>query len=67
MDTFQNNKSQEEYNYLLKVREDFIDVFKSFLLYIRSEYLEVDLDKTSKMALENYQKEISEDEINSKK
>ena len=62
MDTFPSDKSQEEYNFLLKVREDFIEVFKSFLLYIRSEYLEIDLDKTSKKALENYQQEITEDE-----
>jgi len=64
-DIFPNDKSQEEYNYLLKVREVLIEVFKSFLLHIRSEYLEVDLNETSKAALENYQKETSEDEKNS--
>lgn len=62
MDTFPNDKSQEEYNYLLKVREDFIAIFKSFLLYIRSEYLEINLDETSKTAFENYKKETSADD-----
>ena len=59
-DIFPNDKSQEEYNYLLKVREEFIEVFKSFLQYIRTEYLEIDLDATSKIALENYHKETSD-------
>ena len=59
-DIFPNDKSQEEYNYLLKVREEFIEVFKSFLQYIRTEYLEIDLDATSKIAVENYHKETSD-------
>lgn len=60
-DTFPNDKSQKEYNYLLKVREKLIEIFKSFLLYIRTEYLEIDLDTTSKNAFEIYQKEITDD------
>ncbi|WP_431136947.1 hypothetical protein [Psychroserpens mesophilus] len=60
-DIFPNDKSQQEYNYLLKIREKLIEVFKSFLLYIRTEYLEIDLDTTSKIAFEIYQKEITDD------
>lgn len=66
-DIFPNDKSQEEYNYLLKVREKLIEVFKSFLYYLRTEYLEIDLDTTSKNALENYQKEITYDNKDSEK
>lgn len=41
-----------DYNYLLDVRLKFEKNFKALLKHIRSEYLEIDLDETSKIALE---------------
>lgn len=44
-----------DYNHLLDVRLDFEKNFKSLFKLIRTEYLEIDLDETSKIALEIYE------------
>ena len=48
-------QAQADYNYLLKVRLELEKNFKSLVKLIRSEYLEIDLDETSKMAVETYE------------
>lgn len=48
-------QAQADYNYLLKVRLELEKNFKSLVKLIRLEYLEIDLDKTSKLALEIYE------------
>ncbi|MFA6273964.1 MAG: hypothetical protein WC662_02280 [Candidatus Paceibacterota bacterium] len=48
-------EAQSNYNYLLTVRLELERNFKALFKLIRLEYLEIDLDKTSKMALEIYE------------
>lgn len=48
-------EAQSDYNYLLKIRLEFQKNFKALVKLIRLEYLEIDLDKTSKLALEFYE------------
>ena len=44
------------FNKLTKISQDLSKNFKDLLEYIRNEYLEIDLDETSKNALEEYEK-----------
>ena len=44
-------QAQTDYNYHLKIRLELGKNFKSLVKFIRSEYLEIDLDKTSEMKL----------------
>lgn len=48
-------EAQKDYNYLLKVRLEFEKNFKNLFKLIRLEYIEIDLDESSKKAFEMYQ------------
>lgn len=55
-DVFPDKKTEDDFNILAKISQNLLVSFKDLLKYIRDEYLEIDLEETSKLALENYKK-----------
>jgi hypothetical protein len=55
-DVFPDKKTEEDFNTLTKISQELSKNFKDLLEHIRNEYLEIDLDDTSRNALEEYNK-----------
>lgn len=53
-DMFPSEQAEKDFNKLARIREELDKDFRSLLLYIRNNYLEVDLEETSKNAFEGY-------------
>lgn len=45
---------QKDWNFLMKERENLYNSFKNLLTHIRTSYIEIDLDETSKNAIQEY-------------
>lgn len=56
MDTFPNDKAEKDFKILTDTHFKLKKQFKELLLFIRQNYLEVDLEETSKNALEIYKR-----------
>lgn len=53
-DTFPNKQAEKEFKIITKTTIELRENFKDLLSYIRKEYLEIDLELTSKKAQEDY-------------
>ncbi|HBO75831.1 MAG TPA: hypothetical protein DEH15_12330, partial [Marinilabiliales bacterium] len=60
-DIFPNEKSEKDFHFLVDLRNILIGNLKSLLDYIRTDYLEVNLEETSKTAFENYKSFMDEE------
>ncbi len=60
MDIFPSDKSEKDYQALTNLRNELKKNMKDLLDYIRNNYIEIDLEETSKIAFENYKKHIAE-------
>lgn len=58
MDTFQNERAENDFKTIVKIRLELEKDFKNLLHFVRNNYLEIDLEQTSKNAFENYKKDI---------
>jgi hypothetical protein len=58
MDTFENDKARKDFNTISKIRLELEKDFKDLLQFIRENYLEIDLNETSKNAFESYKADI---------
>jgi len=63
-DVFRNSDSEKAYHDLEKIAENLRIEFKKLLEYIRKEYIQIDLKKTSQKAAETYRDE--QEKINKK-
>ena len=54
MDTFQSEQARIDFYKVFDIRNELYDEFKDLLLYIRNNYLEINLDETSNAAFEGY-------------
>ncbi len=60
MDEFPNKTSQDDFNKLVKLGTDLKKDFKELLKYVRTQYLEVDVDEASKSAFEKFKTDFEE-------
>ncbi|MDC9722516.1 MAG: hypothetical protein PSN34_07045 [Urechidicola sp.] len=56
-DVFPNAKAEDDFKKLSKITIDLKSNFKDLLNYIRMEYLEIDLEETSKSAINQYEED----------
>ncbi len=54
MDEFPSERARQDFEVLSRVAVDLKASFKTLLKYVRQEYLEIDLEETSDVALANY-------------
>lgn len=55
MDTFQTDRAEKDFHKLTEIRLELQASFKELLQFIRNNYLEIDLEETSKKAFESYE------------
>lgn len=60
MDMFTNESAEKDFHEIVKIRQQLKDCFQDLLNYIREEYLEIDLEETSKLAFDEYKEIITE-------
>jgi len=53
-DTFQTEQAEKDFYKLVEIGRELEQDFKNLLQYVRNNYLEINLDETSKAAFENY-------------
>ncbi len=53
-DVFPNKQSEKDFYYLVDIRKKLKDEFKTFLNYIRENYIQINIDSTSKTAFDDY-------------
>ena len=58
LDTFQSEQAEKDFNTIVKVRLELEKDFKDLLQFVRNNYLEIDLDETSKNAFESYKTDM---------
>ena len=58
MDAFQSEKAEKDFNTIVKIRLELGKDFKDLLLFVRNNYLEINLDETSKNAFESYKTDM---------
>ena len=58
MDTFQNDQAENDFYTIVKIRLELEKDFKDLLQFVRNNYLEINLDETSKNAFESYKIDI---------
>jgi hypothetical protein len=54
MDVFTNERTEKEYNELSKISVKLRKIFKELITIIKEQYLEIDLEKLSNKAVQNY-------------
>lgn len=54
LDTFQSDQARKDFYELVEIRSELEKDFKDLLQFVRYNYLEIDLDETSKNAFESY-------------
>ncbi len=54
MDVFTDSKSEESFNELVNETQKLREIFKELIIYIRDNYLEVDLNELSDKAIQSY-------------
>ena len=59
-DVFPNQETEDDFNKLTKICLELRKNFEDLLAYIRSEYLEVDLEETSQKAFDEYKKDLGD-------
>lgn len=58
MDIFQSDEAEKDFYLLAEIKLELEKNFKDLLQFIRNNYLEIDLDETSKNAFESYKTDI---------
>lgn len=58
MDTFQTEEAEKDYHTIAKIRLELERDFKDLLQFVRNNYLEIDLEETSKNAFEIYKIDV---------
>lgn len=54
MDLFPSEQAEKDFNFLVKLRDDLFNNFKDLIVYIRQNFLEIDIDETNRNAFESY-------------
>lgn len=58
MDTFPSEQAEKDYKNIVKISFELEKDFKDLLQFVRNNYLEIDLDETSKNAIESYKRDM---------
>jgi hypothetical protein len=58
MDIFPSDQAEKDYNKIARIKIDLQKDFKGLLKYVRNNYLEIDLDETSKTAFAAYKSDM---------
>jgi hypothetical protein len=58
MDNFQSEQAKKDFDTIVKIKFELEKDFKDLLQFVRNNYLEIDLDETSKNAFESYKTDI---------
>lgn len=54
MDLFPSKQAEKDFNFLVDLRDEIFNNFKELIVYIRHNFLEIDIEETNRIALESY-------------
>lgn len=61
LDIFPSPQAEKDYGTIVKIRSELQKDFKELLIFVRNNYLEIDLEETSKTAFDAYKNDMEKD------